>query len=484
MRSPGTDLLHSAVTLAAALSAAACAVNPATGSRELSFVSESQEIAMGKGATTEVASSMGLYGDSALQQWMQRFGASLAARSERPTLPWSFRVVDEPVVNAFALPGGFIYVTRGILAHINSEAELAGVVGHEIGHVTARHAAQRITKQQLATAGLVVGSIASSDIAQYANVAGSALGILFLKYSRDDERQADDLGLRYMRRAGFDARQMPAVFTMLERVNTTAAGGRVPQWLATHPDPGNRRERIAQEIATLPPESLGTRVNRDLYLHRIEGLVFGADPRDGYFKGSRFTHPALRFQIAFPEGWTTSNLRQSVLAVAPTKDALVEVKLAPEANADLATRTFLSQAGMSGGFPVRQTVHGLPAAAAAFALTTDAGSLLGTVVSIEHEKLVFRLVAYARPLAWAMHQAEAEGALASFAPLADSLALRTQPQRLTIMTLERRSTIAALARERPSPVAPATLALINQVETDTPLDVGTQVKWVVGQPPP
>src|SRR5207249_7583393 len=168
---------------------AACAVNPATGSRQLMLISESQEIAMGRDYDKQVAASIGLYADSGLQRYIQQFGARLAATSERPNLPWSFHVVDDPVVNAFALPGGFIYVTRGILAHLNSEAELAGVVGHEIGHVTARHTASRITKQQLAQVGLVVGSIASPQLERYAGLASSALNVLFLKYSRDDESQ-------------------------------------------------------------------------------------------------------------------------------------------------------------------------------------------------------------------------------------------------------------------------------------------------------
>src|SRR5882762_8129523 len=149
--------------LAAALAVAACATNPATGAKQLMLISESQEIAMGRDYDKQVVASIGLYPDSGWQRYIQQFGARLAATSDRPNLPWTFRVVDDPVVNAFALPGGFIYVTRGILAHLNSEAELAGVVGHEIGHVTARHSASQMTKQQLAQVGLVVGSIASSD---------------------------------------------------------------------------------------------------------------------------------------------------------------------------------------------------------------------------------------------------------------------------------------------------------------------------------
>src|SRR5690242_9343653 len=241
----------------AACAALACATNPATGAKELMLISESQEIAMGQGYDKDVVASIGLYADTGMQRWIQQFGSQLAAASERPNLPWTFHVVDDPVVNAFAIPGGYIYVTRGILAHLNSEAELAGVVGHEIGHVTARHSASQMSKQQLAQIGLAVGSIASPEFGRYAGVASAGLGVLFLKFSRDDESQADHLGLRYMRRAAYDPREMPHVFEMLTRVSQAQAGGRVPEWLATHPDPENRRGRIEEEIAALPRDSFG-----------------------------------------------------------------------------------------------------------------------------------------------------------------------------------------------------------------------------------
>src|SRR5438874_4126399 len=227
----------SRLPLAAALAAglvSGCATNPATGARQLMLISESQEIAMGRDYDKQVVASIGLYPDSGLQRYLQQFGTRLAATSERPNLPWTFRVVDDPVVNAFALPGGFIYVTRGIFAHLNSEAELAGVVGHEIGHVTARHSVSQLSKQQLAQLGLAVGTTASPDFERFAGLASAGLGVLFLKYSRDAERQADDLGLRYMWRASYDAREMPHVFQMLARVSQAQAGGRVPERLP-HP---------------------------------------------------------------------------------------------------------------------------------------------------------------------------------------------------------------------------------------------------------
>jgi predicted Zn-dependent protease len=177
---------------------AGCAVNPATGSRELSLVSESQEIQMGREADPAITAQMGgLYADSSLQRFVRQVGLSMSATSERPTLPWSFKLLDDNLINAFALPGGFIYITRGILGYMNSEAELAAVLGHEIGHVTARHSASQITRAQLATIGLGVGSIFSETVRDFGGVASTGLQLLFLKYGRDDERQADELGFRY-----------------------------------------------------------------------------------------------------------------------------------------------------------------------------------------------------------------------------------------------------------------------------------------------
>ena len=196
-----------------------CARNPVTGKRELALVSESQEIQMGQQYAQQIVKSMGVYDDKNVQDYVRRLGAALAAHSERPNLPWAFYVMDDPTVNAFALPGGSIFVTRGILTHMNDEAELVGVLGHEIGHVTARHSVQQMTREQLAQIGLGVGSIVSSDIAKYAGMASQGLGVLFLKYGRDAESQSDQLGFKYMVREGYDPRAMADMFTTLERVS-------------------------------------------------------------------------------------------------------------------------------------------------------------------------------------------------------------------------------------------------------------------------
>jgi predicted Zn-dependent protease len=474
---------HGALLVLAGLGASGCATNPATGANQLMLVSEAQEIAMGRQADTAVIATIGLYPDATWQRYIQQFGARLAATSERPNLPWTFRVVDDPAVNAFALPGGFIYVTRGLLAHLTSEAELASVVGHEIGHVTARHTAAEMSKQQLFGLGLAVGSMASAQVAKYAGAANQALGILYLKFSRDDESQADELGLRYLRRANYDPRQMPEVFRLLDRIDEADGGGRLPTWLATHPSPANRVAAINGQIAALPQRFSGTVVNRDSYLRRLDGQVFGENPREGYFSGGQFIHPDLRFQFTVPEGWATHNGKQAVVAVSAEKDAVVELSGAPGTSAEAAARAFLAQQGITGGSTSRASLGGLPAVSAPFGAATENGDLRGTVLFVEHRGAVYRIVGYAPEARWPTYQAGAERALRSFRTLTDPAALNVQPLRLDIVKLDRRTTIEAFARQRPSPAPAATLTLINQVELQTPLEAGRLIKWVVGQRP-
>lgn len=462
---------------------AGCARNPATGHRELMLVSESQEIQMGQQYDKEVIASIGLYPDPGLQSYVQDLGVKLAATSERPKLPWTFRVVDDPAVNAFAIPGGFVYVTRGILAHMTSEAQLATVMGHEIGHVTARHTAAQISKQQIAGLGLAIGSIASPQIERYAGLAGQALSLLFLKFSRDNENQADELGVRYSSRANYDSREMGSVMKLLDRI-TTQSGGRLPEWLATHPNPGNRLEHITTLISHMQTNFAGAMVNREGYERRLDGIIFGMNPREGFFKGTDFFHPDLRFRISFPNGWQTFNGKQAVAAQSPQQDAVIELTMAQESNADQAARTFLSAEGMQAGTLTRGRINGLSASEAPFAATTQSGTVRGNAVFIEYGNGVFRLLAYSPDAQWPNYQSVAQRSLSSFGPLTDPSMLNVQPQHVDVFTLDRRTTIAELAKQRPSPAPVATLALINQVDETTPLEPGRIIKWVVGQPLP
>src|SRR4051812_39049259 len=199
--------------------AAACATNPATGERQLSFMSEEKEIALGQENDAQVRTEMGSYDDRALQEYVTTVGLKLAMASERPNLPWHFTVADVPAVNAFALPGGYIYITRGILPFLDDESQLAGVLGHEIGHVTARHAASQYSKSTLSQVGLLATAIFAPGGQAIAQAGGSGLGLLLLKNSRDDEAQADGLGVRYASRAGWDPAGIPRMLTTLGRID-------------------------------------------------------------------------------------------------------------------------------------------------------------------------------------------------------------------------------------------------------------------------
>jgi predicted Zn-dependent protease len=468
-------------TLAAAVSLAliaGCATNPATGKRQIMLVGEAQEIAMGQEADQEVASSLGLYPDDALQAYVAGLGKGLAASGERPGLPWTFRVVDDAAVNAFALPGGFIYVTRGIMTHLNSEAELASVLGHEIGHVTARHTVSQITKSQLATIGLVAGMIVRPELARFGDLAQAGMQLMFLKFGRNDEQQADDLGLRYMTRRDYDPREMVEVFSVLDRLGQTSGEGRLPSWLSTHPAPANRAQRIQSEIQA--QHLTGTRVEEPGYLQHLDGMVFGENPREGFFEGAAFFHPELRFQMRFPAGWKTQNQKQAVGATSPQEDAIVVMTLVAGRSADQAANEFLRQQGLRAAGSERTNIHGLPAVTALFEAVADQTPIAGRVAFVEYGDKVYRLLGYTPSVRWGNYDRVFADSISSFAPLTDRRYLDVQPRRVKVVPVTQPMTLDELARRQGATVSTDVLALINHVAPGAPLPAGRPVKVVVG----
>ena len=464
------------------LSLTGCSVNPATGKQQLNLYSEAEEIEMGKQADEEIVSSVGLYEDPELQAYVEDLGQQIAASSERPHLPWSFKVVDDPAVNAFALPGGYVYITRGLLTHLESEAELVAVLGHEVGHVTARHGVNQASKQALAMAGVGIGVavFVDPDLEDLAGIAaGLGMSLLFLKYGRDDERQADDLGLRYVVRTGHDPRQMPELFSVLEGVEKVAGTGRLPNWLSTHPNPGARRERIQKEVAALQGDFSQAVVNRDGYLRHLDGAVFGDNPRNGYFAGNAFLHPELRFQIEFPEGWETANETTSVSASPPGGNATVQVSLSEKGTPDEAEDALFSEEGVTRGKSWEKRVHGLPAQWDRFDYVDGETKLHGTVAFVQHEGKVFQLLAMATPEEWTDNQTAMEEALATFSQLDDPEALKAQPNRLKLVQIRKEMTLEEFNRQYPSVVEMPMLALINHVQPADKIPAGSLVKRVV-----
>jgi predicted Zn-dependent protease len=475
------------LTMIASLSAlvapvGSCSTNPATGKPSFTLISEQQEIAMGKEAAADVVKTIGLYPDERAQRYVAELGAKLAARSERPTLPWTFQVVDDPVVNAFALPGGHIFVTRGLLAHMESEAQLATVMGHEIGHVTARHSVQMISKQQVAQLGLAVGMIFSDTLRQFGEVGMAGLSLLFLKYSRDAERQADDLGFRYSVRAGYEVRTMPAMFKTLERVSEVSGGDRLPTWLATHPAPGERIQRIEQEIAQQNPPA--GKVDQESLMRTVDGIVFGADPREGFFDGGVFKHPGLRFQVRLPQGWKAQNLKEALVAQSPQGDAALQLTVTGEASPGEALRKFSAQQGLTGVERAEVATGGLPSASARFQAQTQDGQVAGLVTFVAHGGKTFQLLGLAAPQAFAAAAPTFSGTTGSFAPLTDPAALAAKPARLKVIAVDRPTTLAELQGRVSSSVSVERVAIANQLDgPGTPLAPGQKVKLVEGTPP-
>ena len=480
-----TVLAFPALLLGAALAAgpiASCARNPVTGKNEISLISEGQEIEMGRQAAQEVAQSIGFVDDPALQAYVAGIGKRMAAKSERPNLPWEFHVVNDAAVNAFALPGGFIYVTRGLLAHMNSEAELASVLGHEIGHVTARHSVQQISKAQLATLGLGIGSILSSDVAQFAGLASQGLGVLFLKYGRDAENQADQLGFKYALGQNYDVREMANVFQTLGRASQAGGGGgRLPEWLSTHPNPENRVTRTQERLDTLQASLDKTLVGREEYLQRIQGMTFGEDPRQGFFEGTAFYHPDMRFQLEFPNGWKTQNTPSAVVAVSPREDAMMQLALAGNTPPREAASKFLSQEGMRAGDGSTRSINGNQAATSYFQAQTQQGVLEGIVSFISYGGRTFALLGYTAQGNLRNYDSEFQRAINSFDRLRNSAALEVKPAKVELVRLPREMTLTQFNQQYPSTIPIEQLAIINELEgPESVIPRGRTLKRVVG----
>jgi predicted Zn-dependent protease len=442
------------------------------------LVSEAQEIAMGKEADQEAVTAYGLYPDPKVQAYVDQLGKRLAAATERPSLPWSFKVVDDPAVNAFALPGGYVYVTRGIMTHLRSEAELVAVLGHEIGHVTGRHSASQMSKQQLAMGGLIVGMAVKPELQRFGGLAQQGLGLLFLKFGRDDEKEADELGLRYMTRESYDPQEMLGVFGVLDRVTRAAGGGRMPDWLSTHPSPENRLARIQDEIVATGAS--GRVVNRPEYLRRLDGMVFGENPREGFFRDNAFYHPDLRFQLAFPRGFRTQNQKQAVVGVSEAQDAMVALTPVAGTSPEAAARQLLSQQGVQAGRSGRDTIGGLPAYTAFFEATTDEGTLRGEVAFVSYEGKIYRILGYAPAARFSAYEGAFDAAIRSFARLTDQRFLGVQPKRIELVNLDRQMALPEFTPAYPSTVEIETIGLINGLDSSQSFPRGELAKRVVG----
>jgi predicted Zn-dependent protease len=281
-----------------------------------------------------------------------------------------------------------------------------------------------------------------------------------------------------MTREDYDPREMLEVFGVLDRVTREAGGGRMPDWLSTHPSPGNRTTRIQGEIAAT--SASGTIVNRPEYLRHLDGMVFGENPREGFFRDNAFYHPDLRFQLAFPRGFKTQNQKQAVVGVSEAQDAMIALTLAAGASPEEAARQFLSQEGVQAGRSGRDTVGGLPVYTAFFDAATEEGTLRGEVSFVSYDGKIFRILGYTLSGRFPTYQNAFDAAIRSFGRLTDPRYLGVQPKRIELVNLDRQMALPEFARAYPSTVELGTIGLINGVGANQMFPRGELAKRVVG----
>jgi predicted Zn-dependent protease len=463
---------------------AACATNPATGKREFSLMSEAQEIQIGQEMDVEVRRQMGVYEDAELQRYVQDIGLKLAGASERPNLPWHFAVVDAPAVNAFALPGGYIYLTRGILPFLDNEAELVGVLGHEIGHVTARHSAQQYTQATSAGLGLTLLSIFVPEARPLQGLAETALGVLFLKHGRDDELQADKLGVGYSAKTGWDPAGVAGMLRTLSRLDE-ASGSRkgVPNWLATHPEPAARVQEIQplikQVAATVPGTPI---VDEQEFLSKIDGIIYGDSPKEGIVRGNQFLHPELRLALTFPQGWDIQNTQTQVAAKAPEQEHYVLLQLVPNAQGSLeqVARGSMANAGFQQLNGQRAEINGLDAYVGTYqGAMQGLGNVVTLAAHVLHDRRVYLIAGLAPANSYERAQQELTRTLRSFRSLSAGEAAQIRPSRVDLFTVRAGDTWQGIAERTGNTIKPSTLAIMNNYEPNTPPRVGDRVKVVV-----
>jgi predicted Zn-dependent protease len=464
--------------------ATACAVNPATGRREISLMSEAQEIAIGQEADVQVREEMGVYDDPELQRYVSDLGLRMAKLSERPNLPWRFTVVDDPAVNAFAIPGGFIYVTRGILPFFADEAELAGVLGHEIGHVTARHSAQQYTRTVGGAIGLTALGIFVPAARPFGSLTEQALGVLFLKYGREDELQADELGVRYTSAGGWDPEAVPSVLTTLGRLDE-AAGDRdgVPNWLSTHPEPLARVKEVQAFVERARAGRTDFRREPEALLTRIDGIVWGDNPKQGIVRGNVFLHPELRLRIDFPTGWEVQNSPRQVAAKAPGADVfliLQAVQKPQGRDIQEIAQNNMRAAGFRAVQGQPERINGVDAFVGTYQGQIEGlGNVTVRAGHIAHKPEVYLVAGIVAPEAFQQADPTFLGSIRSFRGLSAAEAEAIHPNRLDRYVVRDGDTWQSIADRSGGLVKPATLAIMNNSAPDSRPRVGSRIKIVV-----
>jgi predicted Zn-dependent protease len=452
-----------------ALALTHCAQNPVTGDKDFVLMSEQQEIQMGAKAHQDVLKEYAALDNPALQAYVNEVGQRLAKQSHRPNLEWHFTVVDSPDVNAFALPGGYVYVTRGIMAYLNSEAELAGVVGHEIGHVTARHGVRQQSATTAAGVGAVLGSILVPGMN---NQAGATLLQTLAQawtagYGRDHELESDRLGAQYLAKSGYNPQAMIEVIGVLKNQELFAAeqakrNGRQPRTyhgtFDTHPSNDARLKQVVGEAGKYMVAN--PREGRDDYLQKLVGVYFGDSPDQGVIRNNALLHDKLGLAMQFPQGWKLQNRPDRVVALSPKGDALVELQQGPKNAKPLETL----QKGLKLDAGARYDSGNLGGYPAAFAAGAQAGKPV-VVAAVVFNNTQYLIAGMAKDRSsYDRERSTLRGAINSFHAITPAERQAARPHTLDLIAAQPGTTMASLARQSPlGTEAESQLRLMNDL---------------------
>lgn len=476
------------ITMVAAASLSGCAMNPVSGMPELALVSVEQEKKIGAEEAKKVQDHMGLLDDRALTAYLEALGQRLAIESPRQDVSYQFHGVDAADPNAFALPGGYIYVTRGLLALANSEDELAGVVGHEIGHVAARHTVQRISKQGPFA---VVFGIASGVTGLVSPFVGNLIGgvgdftqsLIFSPYGRGQEKEADRVGQEMSAKAGWDPAGLPRFLSTLEReVELMSKEPQRHSFFDSHPATPDRVAKTtehAKQLKQVSREPISA--SQAVFLSRLDGLVVGQRAANGMIQGRTFIHPDMNFFLEFPEKWQLANSPQKLVAVAPDGNAAVMMSAVAEGNDPLdGARAVEKTAKVSIlNKTQRLTINGLPAAH----MQMDADGKIGVDLTwIAHAGLVYQVTGLAPKKGFDSIRPVFTTVAQSFRPLSAAERAGVKEKRIRLIKANAGETIESLAARSNSAWTKEEIAVANAFSLQDRLEEGRLVKVAIAEP--
>jgi predicted Zn-dependent protease len=461
-----------------------CAVNPVTGHRDFMLMSTEQEIAMGKQSDPEITNFFGTYEDEKLQKFIQEKGQQMAAISHRKDLKYQFKIVDSPVVNAFAVPGGYVYFTRGIMAYFNNEAEFAGVLGHEIGHITARHSAKQYSNAMLAQVGLAAGMILAPELAQYGDLAQNGLQLLFLKFGRDAESQSDRLGVEYSTKIGYDASEMAGFFATLDRIRQQSGGEAVPTFLSTHPDPADRERKVGRlaEKTKKKLDATTLKVNGDSYLRMIDGIVYGEDPKQGFVENDVFYHPVLKFQFPIPKDWAYQNSPEQFQMAPKNGGAMMFLGLTKNAGSlESSAQAFAQNNQLNVVESKQDNLNGMPVYMMVADQTTQQQQVRALVYLIQYGGNIYSMVGVSSAEQFRQFVNLFQGTMNNFKALKDESKLNRQPERIRIRTVAHNGTLSqALKSFDMEDKRLEEIAVLNGMQLNDQVAKGKLIKTIEG----